>query len=158
MSINYRSGSFRFLRYAHYFLHGTVSLLIIITAVEHFLVSLYLVDGKSMEPTLHPGELVAVDLLWYRSHTPNVGELVMATHPSNPDRPFVKRIAGVPGEAVSVAGGVITAGDNQYVLLGDNPPASTDSRQFGPLAKEQIVGRVVTFQELVSSLKKLFGL
>lgn len=88
------------------------------------------VAGESMVPALLPGDRV---LVW-RGLGPlrppiRVGDLVAVVDPRSPDRVMVKRVAGRAGTEVFVQG--------------DNEEASTDSRQFGPVAAAAIWGRVV---------------
>ncbi len=82
---------------------------------------LYRVFGKSMEPALTAGDLV----VGHRWFSPKIGQVVVA----GTDRLIIKRIT-----AVSEAG---------YWLEGDNKAASTDSRQFGWISRDQILAQVV---------------
>jgi nickel-type superoxide dismutase maturation protease len=93
------------------------------------------VDGESMAPTLKPGDyLVAV-----RSAGVRRGLLVVVEHPDRPGYEMVKRVAAVPNERVDDR----VLGPNEYWIRGDNPDGSTDSRTFGPVSAEAILGRVV---------------
>ncbi len=84
----------------------------------------FVVADRSMSPTLEPGDRLLV-LTWPR---PAVGDVVVARDPEAPGRYLVKRVAA------------IAAG--RYVLRGDNAGLSRDSRWFGPVARERLVGRV----------------
>lgn len=87
------------------------------------------IEGDSMRPLLQPGEEVLVNFRAYHQAAPQVGEIVVAEHPQKPGLEIIKRIAmGLP--------------DDTYVLYGENLAASSDSRQFGPVARSQILGRV----------------
>jgi nickel-type superoxide dismutase maturation protease len=86
------------------------------------------VRGRSMIPALLPGERVLFDRLAYLREEPQVGDIVLARHPARPRVRFIKRIA-----EVSAAG--------EYVLRGDNPDESTDSRALGPFRREDLAGR-----------------
>ena len=86
-----------------------------------------IVSGESMLPTLRPGERVLFDRLAYVLERPRRGDVVLARHPSRPGLQMIKRVAG--------------GGPNEYVLLGDNPAGSTDSRTLGPFRRSDIVAR-----------------
>jgi len=81
-----------------------------------------------MMPALSPGERVLFDRLAYVVDGPRVGDIVLARHPARPGLRMVKRIAEATGA-------------DAYVLLGDNPDASTDSRTLGSFRRTDIVGR-----------------
>jgi nickel-type superoxide dismutase maturation protease len=83
------------------------------------------VSGHSMRPTLEPGDR----LLLLRSRRARAGDLVVVPDPRQPARLVVKRV-------VVASGGGLT-------VRGDNPAASTDSRQFGTVPKASVWGRVV---------------
>jgi len=87
-----------------------------------------LVSGDSMLPTIEDGESVRVNLQAYTTRQPQVGEIVLLRHPFVKDMRMVKRIAAIES--------------GRYVVRGDNPRASTDSRSFGSLALSQILGRI----------------
>lgn len=92
-------------------------------------VARYRVDGESMAPSLVPGERVVVNKLAYRLRPPRPGDLVVVRDPRAPGRLLLKRIAG-------------EAGDGRWLVRGDNAGASTDSRHFGPVGREMIMGKV----------------
>jgi len=99
------------------------------------------VRGSSMQPALAPGEYVLFDRLAYRREPPRRGDVVLATDPREPARLIIKRIAGVPGESVTAGGRAWTLADGEWLLLGDAPEQSTDSRDFGPVGRESIQAR-----------------
>ena len=86
----------------------------------------YICEGKSMNPTLKDGEVVLVD----RNAAIEVGDIVVAKHPSEQTSEVVKRI-----ERINERG--------NYFLVGDNPEDSNDSRHFGAVTKDYIKGKVV---------------
>jgi signal peptidase I len=94
------------------------------------------VAGRSMLPTLRPGDwLVAT-----RRGSIRRGSVVVLRHPRR-GLDLVKRVASVPGDRVP--DGIL--GPEEYLVVGDNPAASTDGRAFGPVAREGIEG-VVRFR------------
>ena len=82
-----------------------------------------------MLPLLTPGEEVLIDPYIYQQQFPETGDIVIAQHPTQKDLELIKRVASVKG-------------DGTCILLGDNPTASTDSRQFGEVPLSLIQGRV----------------
>lgn len=137
--------------------------------VRHFLFKPFYVKGESMEPTFKANEYLIIDELSYRFREPIRGEVVVFRAPVAQKDFYLKRIIGLPGERVKVEEnkiivyntdhpqGIIveeeylveeTPGDityslgaNQYFVLGDNRDASFDSRRFGPIDGDAIVGR-----------------
>jgi signal peptidase I len=140
--------------------------------VRTFLVQPFLVSGTSMWPTFANGDYVLVDELTYHIRPPERGEVIVFHDPEDYGTYFIKRIIGLPGERVTIASGTITiynashpngfalresylpagtvtSGDetfnlssSSYLMLGDNRPASYDSRSWGPLPAKNIVGLV----------------
>jgi type IV secretory pathway protease TraF len=96
-----------------------------------------LVDGDSMRPTLAPGD----QLLCMRSGRIDRGHLVVVRPPSHGFE-MVKRVASLPGEILTVEGEERRLGPDEYLVVGDNPEASTDGRSFGPVRRAQIAGVV----------------
>lgn len=86
----------------------------------------YICEGKSMNSTLKDGEVVLVD----REAEIEVGDIVVAKHPSEQNSEIVKRV-----ERINEYG--------HYFLIGDNLEDSNDSRHFGAVAREYIKGKVV---------------
>jgi len=143
--------------------------LIIITPIRLFVAQPFYVSGDSMEPDFAPADYLIIDELSYRIHAPARGDVIVFRYPLDPDKVFIKRIVGLPGETVQIAGGKITiAGENlvgimtlddpfaattstpamsttlhsdEYYVMGDNRLASSDSRVWGPVARRFIIGR-----------------
>ena len=119
------------------------------------------VEGHSMEPGLHDGELIWALRSWCAG-SPRRGQVWIV---ESPDGAVVKRIIGMPGETVSEKGGDIWIGGARlsehyvarvdgsdggpwscgsgYLVLGDNRPQSEDGRAWGPLGRQALKGRVV---------------
>lgn len=100
------------------------------------------VCGHSMEPTLRPGALVLVGGVAYKDWSPRHGDLVAARPSSLGGMTFVKRVVGLPGERVQVEEREWRLGDGEFFLLSDQAKSSVDSRVFGPVTREEMVGLV----------------
>ena len=97
-----------------------------IAVLARRMVDVVQVRGRSMLPTLRPGDRLVV----VRSpRPPRVGEVVLALDPRDAGRELVKRVAAVDPDGVT--------------LLGDNPAFSTDGRSFGSLPPNAIRWRVL---------------
>ncbi len=83
-----------------------------------------------MFPLLKSGDEVLVDPGSYRRKRPAVGDIVLARHPQCLDLPIIKRVTAL-------------LDDDCYFLSGDNADESTDSRFFGAITRQQIVGHVI---------------
>jgi nickel-type superoxide dismutase maturation protease len=77
------------------------------------------VRGRSMAPSLLPGDRLVVESHTYQGRTARVGEVVLAADPRRPERELIKRVAAIDEGTASAE------------LRGDDPAASTDSREFG---------------------------
>ena len=84
-----------------------------------------------MQPLLQPGEEILIDLNAYQKATPQVGDLVVAFHPQQTDLEIVKRVAQV-------------LPDGSVFLIGDNKNYSSDSRSFGLVSPNNILGKVTS--------------
>jgi Signal peptidase, peptidase S26 len=96
------------------------------------------VVGESMLPSLRPGDRL---LLVRLPAAP--GTVVAVADPRQPARTLVKRVAAGPGGEASVPGGGRLRAGRGYVVLGDNPAASTDSAEFGAVLPGLLRGRAV---------------
>ena len=90
----------------------------------------YQVEGASMLPEVGPGERVVVNKAAYWLGKPSTGDLVVVRDPRDRQRLLIKRLDG-------------PAGDDRWNVLGANASASTDSRIFGPVDRELLVGKVL---------------
>ena len=102
-------------------------------------VRIYAIPSGSMEPTLQVGDHIVVTP--YRSATPQRGDVIVFHSPLRADELLVKRIAGVAGDLVEDNQGRLIVPHDCYFVLGDNRANSFDSRQWGLLSHNQIVGR-----------------
>lgn len=129
------------------------------------------IKGDSMQPNFPNGEYLVTDKLTYRFRNPIRGEVVVFEAPGTNGEEFIKRIIGLPGEKVSIRSSKvhingrplvesylsdqlrtspgaflkdqqeITVPEGEYFVLGDNRPASSDSRSWGFVSKNKITGR-----------------
>jgi signal peptidase I len=95
------------------------------------------VRGESMTPGLEPGERLLFDRLAYVRDRPQVGDIVLVAHPLRPELRLVKRLARAPGDFI----GDEVLGRSEYWVLGDNEAESSDSREFGPVRRRDLLGR-----------------
>ena len=132
-----------------------------------FTVQLARVEGHSMAPTLSNQDRLVVDRLTYRIGNPTPGDIVMFHVPVAPTRLFVKRIIAEAGDVVLIRDGQVSVNGRQlddryvpadfrshenwgpyrvppefYVVMGDHRNRSSDSRHWGPVRRDAIVGRV----------------
>ena len=119
--------------------------------------------GDAMLPSFSDGTIV--DVVEYGADKPQRGDVIVFQSPTNPDRDFMERIIGVPGDRIEIRSGVVYMNDEllvepyitghtgcpcgpwevepgKYFVLGDNRPSSSDSRVIGPIPEENILGRV----------------
>lgn len=139
--------------------------LVIIIPVRYFFIKPFYVKGASMEPTFFDHEYLVIDEISYRFKEPVRGDIIVFRYPRDPKQYFIKRIIGLPGETVQVTGSnvyingeqveepyldegtttvgemVVTLQPDEYFVLGDNRSFSLDSRSFGPLPRQYIVGK-----------------
>lgn len=124
------------------------------------------VSGLSMSPHISSGEYVLINTLAYRFGTPARGDIIAFTHDGDTPEVYIKRIVGLPGDRVRIDRGAVyvngTKLDESYVryedtrsfpetqvpsdslyVLGDNRANSEDSRFFGPVAENRIIGRAL---------------
>ena len=148
-----------------------VTALILAGIVRYFLVQPFFVEGASMEPNFESGEYLLIDEVSYYFRSVERGEVVVFHYPLDASKYYIKRIIGLPGETVEIKNGKIVIyngknlngfivdekylpeklmtdgqlkrklGDSEYFVLGDNRPRSSDSRLWGTLPKDDIVGR-----------------
>lgn len=121
------------------------------------------VDGFSMQPTLDDGEFVLVNKMSYRFGEVSRGDIIVFHFPLNPEEELIKRVIGLPGDRVLVRNNLVyvngqllnepyiaqpplytgewTVADGQIFVLGDNRNNSNDSKDWGLLPAENVVGK-----------------
>ena len=95
-----------------------------------------------MLPTLNPGALVLI-CPWRAAHeAPRRGEIVAARPSRLKGRAVIKRVAGMPGETIRLGARMQTLRAGEYFLLGESLDESTDSRSFGPVTRQELIGSI----------------
>jgi len=146
--------------------------LVIVVPFRLFIAQPFIVSGASMSPTFETGEYLIVDQVSYRLDPPQRGDVIIFRFPNDPSKYFIKRIIGLPGEVVDLKNGctaiinpatgdrtslneeylvkdktddqlTITLSSDEYFVMGDNRSASSDSRMWGPVPRDNIVGRAL---------------
>ena len=79
--------------------------LAIVVPIRYFLFQPFFVKGESMEPNFQNGDYLIVDELSYRLREPERGEVIVFKYPRNISQRYIKRIIGLPGEAVEIKDG-----------------------------------------------------
>ncbi|MDP2789468.1 MAG: signal peptidase I [bacterium] len=143
----------------------------IVVPVRIFIAQPFIVSGSSMVPTFQNSDYLIVDELSYRLGDPERYDVVVFKYPKDITKFFIKRIIGLPGETIDMKGDVITiineeykggfeldqsfvknkTKDNihlklnrdEYFVMGDNRGASSDSRYWGPVKKDLLVGKAL---------------
>lgn len=143
--------------------------LAIVIPIRMFIAQPFVVSGESMIPTFHDGEYLIVDEISYIMGNIHRGDIVIFKYPNDTKRFFIKRIIGLPNEKITIENGTVTivnkehpegfkltepyvnekefegstydTGNDQYFVMGDNRNRSSDSRYWGVLPKNLMVGR-----------------
>jgi signal peptidase I len=142
---------------------------IVITFLIYFLIRTFLFEnyrvlGHSMDPTLENNQFLVVNKLGYRLHDPERGDIIVFRDRGSDERKLIKRVVGLPGEVVEISDGQVFV-DNRaldevyianqgrysqpplqipegnYFVLGDNRNNSSDSRNWGTLPRDWVVGK-----------------
>jgi signal peptidase I len=137
-------------------------------AIIIFLYQPVKVEGTSMAPLLSDQERIFINKFVYRFEPIERGDVVVFWYPLDRSKSFIKRVVGLPGEAIEIRSGhlfvdgkelkepyvpgsflddmsyparVIPSGE--YFVLGDHRDSSNDSRVFGPVPRQYIYGKAV---------------
>lgn len=144
--------------------------LLVVVPIRVYIAQPFIVSGASMQPTFEDSEYLIVDQVSMHLRDLTRGEVIVFKYPADPSRYYIKRIIGLPNETVSIDGSLISIrpadgsaefaleepylptsrtrpdklsmalGDDEYFVMGDNRLVSSDSRVWGPLKRELIVG------------------
>jgi len=164
----------------------TIALLIVIP-IRMYLITPFFVRGQSMEPNFEDGDYLIIDKLSFRIAQPKRGDIIVFKAPLDAKSFYIKRIIGMPGETVKVTDGQVSIVNNdhpegwnlsekyldnhkntpgniqiklnvgEYFVMGDNREASYDSREWGSLRADKIVGKVWLRLAPVTKAKAFFA-
>ena len=155
------------------YLEALIISLVLAGLIIAFVAQSFLVEGSSMEPSLHHGQRLLVEKVSYRFSQPNRGEVVVFRYPGDLRRKYIKRIIGRPGDEITIKNGFlyvnglrleedyingptygtysaptfgpVVVPEGHYFVLGDNRRNSDDSRypDVGFVPKKNLVGRAL---------------
>lgn len=148
-----------------------ITAVILALVVQQFIIRPFIVNGESMAPTLETGEYLIIEEVSYRFSEPERGDVVVFRAPPEPEKFYIKRIVGLPGDTVTISGSTVTITNEQYpegfvleegfithrskniltqtvpegnyFVMGDNRSGSYDSRSWGTVPKENLRGRAL---------------
>lgn len=138
--------------------------------VKARMVKAFKIPTESMKPTLIEGDRLLVNKAIYRSSEPKRGDIIVFKYPDKTELAFLSRVAGLPGESLEIKGGKLVINDKtiksfvpnggyfntgdygqsgqvikipqgKYFVLGDNTLNSRDSRYYGFVPKENLIGK-----------------
>jgi signal peptidase I len=118
------------------FASGTV-----LAYTQTHIMGFYRIVTGSMTPSVMPGDFVIFDKTMYRHEGPKKGDIIVFTYPDDRSKLYVKRIAGLPGDTVTTDSAVAIVPHGFVYVLGDNKLHSDDSRHYGPIALNEILGK-----------------
>jgi signal peptidase I len=141
----------------------------VIVAGQRAVIPKIVVDGPSMNNTLHNGEQIIINKIFYKFNRPERGDVIVFYPPTGGTEPYIKRIIGLPGESVEIDNGKVYVHKkngtvmklsepyldypangsfkgnpipvNEYFVMGDNRINSSDSRAGWTVPLKNIVGK-----------------
>lgn len=145
--------------------------LVVVIPFRLFIAQPFVVEGASMDPTFGDGQYLIVDELTYHFKGPERGSVLIFKYPKDPSKYFIKRVIGLPEETIKIVDGEVTVinsqnqegfsldepyvelvkkdsgtytlGEGEYFVMGDNRRGSADSRLWGAVPEENIIGRPI---------------
>lgn len=153
------------------FLESITMALAVFVIVYLFLFQPHQVRGNSMYPNFHDGEYILTDKITYRIRKPKEGDVIIFRAPKNEEYDYIKRIIATPGHCVQIINGkvyidnqpfaepylpkdyltypgtflkegnTVCVPEKNYFVLGDNRAHSSDSREWGFVPEENIIGK-----------------
>ena len=155
----------------------------IVLPIRYFLFQPFIVRGESMAPNFASGDYLIVDEISYRFSEPERGDVIVFKYPKDLSQRFIKRVIGLPGETIVVKNGQVTisksgtnfvlpekylpdslktSGDvvktlglDEFFVMGDNREYSFDSRIWGTVPRQDIIGKVFLRVLPVAALSKI---
>jgi signal peptidase I len=148
-------------------LESIIIAIILASLIRLFLFQPFYIPSGSMEPALIPGDRIIVNKLVYRFSEPERGDVIVFRYPLNQNKDYIKRIVAMGGERIQVVDsrllinnqltaepylppaliyndfGPVDVPPGTYFVLGDNRNNSQDSRIWGPLPRDYVVGEAV---------------
>jgi len=144
----------------------TLLLTIVIYAVLSTFIGRFKVLSVSMEPTLYEGQYLLISKQTHKIWPLKRGDIVVFQFPRNPTKNYIKRLIGLPGENVELRSGQLyingelmpepwlvksmrsysgqwQLGEGEYFVMGDNRNNSSDSRAWGAVSSQHIIGRAL---------------
>lgn len=145
-------------------------LLVVVFTLSDMAMPRSVVSGRSMQPTFIDGEMLLVSRVHYLLETPQRGEFVVfnSVNPAEEGVMIIKRVIGLPGETITLRDQIVhvngqaldepylpeacgmrcrdqtvTLDEDEYFLMGDNRNHSNDSRAFGAVPADHLIGRVI---------------
>ena len=157
-------GAWEFIRFA-------LTVVIVVVVVRVFIAQPFVVSGTSMVPTYQNANYLIIDELTYDFRMPERGDVIVFHPPIDMSTYYIKRIIGIPGDTITITNSsvqiknaqnpngvtltepyitpdmpndnfTVVVPEGQYFVMGDNRPASYDSRRWGLLPAKNITGRV----------------
>ncbi len=148
--------------------------------IRAFLFTPRVIPSPSMKPTLHPGDRIIVNRLAYRLSKPQVGDVIVFKYPLDPKRDYIKRVVALGGDIVEARDNVLYINDepqepasflaedvvyynfgpvkvppNAYFMMGDNRNDSADSRVWGTVDHDLIVGKAACVYWPISNMGRI---
>ncbi|OAT79512.1 signal peptidase I [Desulfotomaculum copahuensis] len=148
-------------------LESVIIAVVLAAVIRLFILAPFYIPSGSMEPTLLVNDRIIVSKLAYHLGEPHRGDIVVFKYPLDPSRDFVKRLIAVGGETVELRNSHLYINGREmpenylppgmtfanfgpkkvpkgsYFMLGDNRNNSDDSRVWGPLPRQDIIGKAI---------------
>ena len=164
----------------YYVLEAVETIVIVLPTallIKAFIVQSSLVFSGSMIPTMGIGDRLIVNKLSFYYKAPVRGDIIVFESPTGDGREFVKRLVGLPNETIEVNRGIIYINDKpitfkgirilrdyshfgpvkipegQYFFMGDNRANSSDSRYWGFVPEDELIGTAVLTYWPVSNIQ-----